>query len=274
MDKISFSKPVDILIIGDAHAKPGVSNDRFKWAGKFAVDREPDVIIDMGDWADMESLSSYDVGKKCYEGRRYVEDIRAANEAREEFNRPIEAENRWRAHGHRKRYHPTKIALGGNHDEGRINKAIEDDRKLDGLIGIKDFEHEAYGWHYVPYREPIEVAGFAFAHYFVSGVMGRPIGGEMPSLSLLRKQYTSCVAGHLHLLDFAHRTKPDGSRIWGIVSGCYMASEQWEAYAHVANRLWWKGLILLKGCQGGDVGSFETITVEELERKYGCSKKS
>jgi hypothetical protein len=255
-------------VIGDAHAKPGVSNRRFTWAGKFAVEKQPDVIVDMGDWADMESLCSYDRGLKTYEGRRYLKDVKAACDARSLFNAPIEEYNQRQAESHRVRYKPLKVALGGNHDEGRISKAVESDPKLDGLIGVKDFEHAAFGWDYFPYLTPVGIAGFTFSHFFVSGVMGRPISGEMPSLQLIRKQFTSCVAAHSHLFDICHRTRPDGSRVWGLVAGCYLDSNQWENYANAANPLWWKGLVLLKGCSGGDVESIETITVQELERKY------
>ena len=70
------------LVIGDSHAKPGISNRRFEWLGKLILDEKPDVIIDIGDFEDMPSLSSYDVGKKSYEGRRYIKDLESAWEAR------------------------------------------------------------------------------------------------------------------------------------------------------------------------------------------------
>lgn len=259
----------DMLLIGDAHAKPGVSNERFYWAGRYAFDKKADIIVDMGDWEDMPSLSSYDVGKKSYEGRRYLADIAAACEAREEFNRGLSFGNEKLAARHKARYRPRKIALGGNHAEGRIARVVEGDAKLEGVIGIHDLRHNEYGWDYVPYQQPVELQGFTFCHYFPSGVMGRPIGGEMPALAVIRKQFTSCVAGHSHLFDIAHRTRPDGSRIWGIIAGCFLAKDQWEDYAAQANKLWWRGLILLKGCENGDFDSMETITVEELEYVYG-----
>jgi hypothetical protein len=259
----------DILIIGDAHAKPGVSNRRFYWAGRYAADEEPDIIVDMGDWEDMPSLCTYDYGKKAFENRRYLNDLQAAHSARAEFNRGLQTYNQEYAARHKAKYNPKKIALGGNHSEGRITKAIEVDPKLDGWMSIANLKHREFGWEYVPYLEPIELQGFTFSHYFASGIMGRPIGGEMPALAIIRKQLTSCVAGHSHLFDIAHRTRPDGSRVWGIVAGCFMDKEQWESYAAAANRLWWRGLILLRGCENGDFESFSTITVEELERLYG-----
>ncbi len=51
------------VVIGDAHAKPEVSNRRFEWLGKFLLDTalaNPDdnvKVIDLGDWEDMSSQS-------------------------------------------------------------------------------------------------------------------------------------------------------------------------------------------------------------------------
>lgn len=257
-----------ILVIGDAHAKPGVPNDRFRWAGNFAGDKKPDVIVDIGDWEDMPSLCSYDEGKASFEGRQYRADVEAALDAREKFNTGIARANKVLRAGHRAKYSPRKYALGGNHAEGRINRVLENDRKLIGTIGIEDLGHAEYGWDYVPFKEYHNTAGITFSHYFSSGVKGLPIGGEMPALSLLRKQFTSCVAGHSHLFDIAHRTKPNGDRIWGLVAGCFLDKGQWEDYAGPANLLWWRGLILLKDCHDGDIGSIETITVQQLEKDY------
>ena len=51
------------LVIGDPHCNPKASNDRFLWAGKMARDLKPTTIVCMGDFASMDSLSSYDKGK-------------------------------------------------------------------------------------------------------------------------------------------------------------------------------------------------------------------
>jgi hypothetical protein len=194
--------------------------------------------------------------------------------ARAEFNRGLQLHLGAHAARRKAEYSPKKVALGGNHGEGGILKAIEADPKLDGLMNVSDLGHKEYGWEYVPYLEPVELQGFTFSHYFASGIMGRPIGGEMPALALLRKQLTSCVAGHSHLFDIAHRTRPNGTRAWGLVAGCFMDKKQWESYAAAANRLWWRGLIILRGCEKGDFESMETITVEQLERDYGWATKN
>jgi len=69
------------LVMGDPHCTPKASNDRFLWAGKLAADLKPNTIICMGDFASMDSLSSYDKGKKQFEGRRYKKDINHAHDA-------------------------------------------------------------------------------------------------------------------------------------------------------------------------------------------------
>ena len=97
------------LVIGDPHCTPKASNDRFLWAGKFARDLKPDTIICMGDFASMDSLSSYDKGKKSFEGRRYKKDIDHAHDALDKFNKGLEGRR------------PRKIMLLGNHEE-RIDR--------------------------------------------------------------------------------------------------------------------------------------------------------
>ena len=58
------------LVIPDVQAKPGVPLEHLDWLGQYIVAKKPDVVVCLGDFADMESLSSYDVGKRSYEGRR------------------------------------------------------------------------------------------------------------------------------------------------------------------------------------------------------------
>ena len=59
------------LVIGDPHCTPKASNERFLWAGRVAADYKVSHVICMGDFCSMDSLSTYDRGKKSFEGRRY-----------------------------------------------------------------------------------------------------------------------------------------------------------------------------------------------------------
>mgnify|MGYP000057652221 CR=1 FL=1 len=78
-----------ILCIGDTQVKPGIDLGYLDRVGKYLVEKEPDIVVHLGDHWDLPSLSSYDVGKKSFEGRRYVEDIKAGNEGMQRLLQPL-----------------------------------------------------------------------------------------------------------------------------------------------------------------------------------------
>lgn len=104
----------------------------------------------------------------------------------------------------------------------RITRAIEDDPKLDGTIGLSDLKYEEFGWEVSPFLKVEQVGGICFSHYFVSGVMGRPITSAQ---ALLTKKHVSCIAGHQQGKQIATATRGDGKRITGIITGSCLAPE-------------------------------------------------
>jgi hypothetical protein len=50
------------IVIPDVQAKPGVRLDHLDWVGNYIAEKKPDVIVCIGDFADMEALSAYDRG--------------------------------------------------------------------------------------------------------------------------------------------------------------------------------------------------------------------
>ena len=52
-------------IIPDCQVKDGVDLSYLTWVGKYLAEKKPDVIVNIGDFADMPSLSSYDVGRRA-----------------------------------------------------------------------------------------------------------------------------------------------------------------------------------------------------------------
>src|SRR5437868_3592556 len=51
-----------IMVLPDVQAKPGVDFSFLSRIGQYALDKRPEVIVCIGDFADMPSLSSYDKG--------------------------------------------------------------------------------------------------------------------------------------------------------------------------------------------------------------------
>lgn len=249
------------LVIPDTQIKPGVPLDHIKWIAQYAVDKKPDVIVIIGDWADMASLSSYDIGKKSFEGRTYREDILAANDALQMLMAPIEAETARTYSSHLTRWAPRKVITLGNHEE-RINVAINNDRKLDGLISVNDLFFSQFGFEVYPFLKPVVVDGIAYAHYFVSGVMGRPVSSAR---ALLQKHHMSCFAGHQQGRDIAYAKRADGSKITGIIAGsCYLHDED---YLNPQTNEHWRGVYMLHEVNNGSFDEMP-VSLNFLREKY------
>lgn len=255
-----------MVIIGDAHAKDGVSNRRFDWLGNYIAEERPEEVISMGDWWDMPSLCSYDEGKACFEGRRYKKDIAAGVDALKRVDDKIKAVNVKRARN--RRYAPNRRMVMGNHDEARISRAVQEDSKLEGVISLDDLRLSEFGWEATPFLQTLEVGGISFAHYFMSGIMGRAIGGETPALTLIKKKLRTTCSAHSHLFEMACRHDSTWRRVWGIIAGCYLDVDQHEDYAGQANHMWARGLLELEMVENGDFDSFRWLGVTEMQRKY------
>lgn len=245
------------LVIPDSHAKPGISNERFILAGKFAATMRPDVIIQLGDWFDMPSLCSYDRGTRGFEGRRYKKDLAAGHDALDKFVTPI---------ARKCGYNPRLVALGGNHDDGRVNKVASLQAEFEGLVSVDDFRWNEFGWEHIPYKKSIKIDGINYCHALPSGVMGRPIGGENPAASILRQHHKSSTVGHLHLFDYAERTDVEGKKVQAIVGGCFFTHNEDYAGPHV-NSMWWRG-VFLKHFNPDGTYDLERWSMSRLKREF------
>ena len=244
------------LIIPDSHAHPDHHNKRYEWLGHLVNDIKPDVVVDIGDWWDMPSLCSYDKGLKSFEGRRYKRDIEAGLDAQERFFDIIRRQ---------KKRLPRFVRLLGNH-EHRISKAVDRDPVLEGTIGLDALQSREYGWEQHDFLQPVEIDGVTYQHYFVSGIMGRPIGGERHAQSLILKQLASCTQGHSHLLDYCVRSDVRGRKIHGCVVGVY---QDYRAdFAGPANAIWNPGVVVKRNVEDGNY-DFQHISLESIRKEYG-----
>lgn len=244
------------LVIPDSHAHPDHNNERYSWLGELINDIKPDVVIDIGDFWDMPSLSQYDKGGKSFEGRRYKRDVESGLEAQD---RIYEITRR------SKRRLPRWVRCLGNH-ENRIVRAIERDPILEGTIGLDDLESKEYGWEEHPFLEPVSIDGVCYQHYFVSGISGRPISGERIGLSLVAKQLSSCTQGHSHLFDYYLRNNANGSSIHGLSVGVY---QDYDAdWAGPSNHVWHRGVCVCRGVENGSY-DLEFISLKRIKEAYG-----
>lgn len=242
------------LVIPDSHAHPNFNNDRYTWLGHLIDDIKPDVVVDIGDWWDMPSLCSYDRGTKSFEGRSYKKDIEAGIEAQDRIYSIVRKS---------KKKLPRFVRTLGNH-ENRINRAVELDRVLEGTIGTKDLMSKEYGWEEHKFLDNVEIDGIDYAHYFVTGVSGRPIGGEHPAYSLLSKRFKSSSCGHVHTFDYCIRTSGE-NKIHGCVVGVYQ--DYHADYAGQANKIWNPGVVLKHEVSNGQY-DIEHISLDRIRKAY------
>lgn len=250
-------------VIPDVQAKEGVPLDHLAWAGKFLAEKKPDVIVCLGDFADMPSLSSYDAGKKSFEGRTYKADVEASRVAMQLLIDPIADKVVSQIVNKKKRWHPEMYMLLGNHEE-RINTAINLDRKLDGLISVDDLCYEKFGWKVFPFKEVVVVDGIAYSHYFTSGVMGRPVTSAK---ALTAKKHMSCIMGHVQQTEIdMSQFRADGTPIISMFAGCFYQHD--EEYLGPQGNVHHRGIWLLYEVEDGSFWP-HFISMEYLKKKYG-----
>lgn len=251
------------IIVPDPHAHKDHNNNRADWIGKLILDEKPDEVINMGDTFDMPSLSSFDKGKASFHGASYEADIESGIEFLDRMWRPVRKA---------KKKKPKSVFLEGNH-EHRLLKVLEQHSELSGSkygIGYKDYQLDDYHNVVIPYKGMTpgiyQSDGISFAHFMVSGLMGRPIGGDHHAASLLSKNYSSCVVSHSHTVDWAVRSTTSGQKIMGLVAGVYQDYE--SDWAGACNSLWWAGAIILREVENG-VFDPQFISIEALRKEYG-----
>lgn len=250
-----------ILFIPDSQVKPGDDLTFLRQIGRYIVDKKPDVIVHAGDFADMQSLSSYDKGKKSFEGRRYKADIKAAHDGMEALLGPLKAYNEMQWRNKKAQYRPRMVLTLGNHEE-RILRAIENEPMLDGTIGLEDLRYQEYGWEVYDFLEVVVIDGIAFSHYFTTGAMGRP---ATSATAMLNKKHMSCIAGHQQGRQSATAVKADGKQITAIIAGsCY---EHDESYLGPQGNKHWHGVIMLHNVKDGEFDEM-FVPLHYIKAKY------
>lgn len=251
--KVSHA-PKRHLIIPDVQAKPGVPLDHLTWAGNYIAEKKPEVIVCLGDFADMPSLSSYDRGTASAENRRYKADVEACHQAMEMLMEPIVKA---------KDYKPRLVLTLGNHED-RITRYGDANPALHEFVSIKDLGYEAWGWEVHPYREVVKIDGIAYSHYFYNQNTGKPLAGQNLD-TRLKTIGMSFTMGHQQGLKTAIRELADGTRQRGLVAGSFYQHN--EEYRGPQASFEWRGLIMKHEVNDGDYDLME-VSMNFLKRRY------
>ncbi len=243
------------VIIPDSHAEPGVNNRRFIAAGNFIADRKPDTLVDLGDHFDFPSLSHYDKGKKV-EGRYIKDDLEVGLDAFDKLFTPIR----------KMKKEPYSVFIEGNH-EYRLDRRLNDESVIDGIVTKKSLCLEDYWDVVVPYRKYIVLDGVTYTHHFTAGHMGKVISSstnQARAISLKRPGIIG-VQGHSHTWDVAMPVV-NGKTNSVLVAGCFF--EQDTSYMdQFGNEDYWRGLTILHHLESGGF-DIEQYSMERLLKDY------
>ncbi len=258
---MSDEKPLRILIIPDCQVRDGVPLEHLSWAGEAICDYRPDVVVNIGDFADMPSLSSHDVkGSKYFEGLRYHKDITVAKTAMKLLLSPLRNLQKKQVKNKERVYRPRMELLLGNHCN-RIDRAINNNPMLDGLISTKDLEFEK-DWEVHPFLHPIFINGVGFNHFWPTGAMCRAAASPQ---AIINKLHMSCIAGHQQGKQVAYGKRADGKPICSIIAGSYYLHD--ESYMDQLSNRHWRGLVVLNEVLDGHFDEM-FLSIEYLQKKY------
>ena len=242
-----------ILVVADTQCKSEEDLEYMLWVGHYIAEKQPDVIVHIGDHYDFPSLSSYDKGKSSAEGKRLIKDIEAGNIGFEYLNMAMQKH---------KNYNPRKIFCLGNH-EHRLDRYIDDNPELIGTLGTDLLPFEKYGWEVHPFLKPVEVNGIFFVHYLANPMNGRPYSGT--ASSILKTVGKSFVVGHKQVLDIAIRPTIDGKQQIGIINGaCYPFDEKYKGFQGNNH---FRGITVLTEVRDG-FGLPSFISLQHLKQLY------
>lgn len=240
------------MVIGDTQVKPGVPTAHLGWIGRYIVDHlsgtgQDTTTVHVGDHWDFPSLSSYDRGKRAMEGRRYVDDLDAGNEAFELLDKPLR----------KFRGRLRKVFLKGNH-ENRRTLAMEDNPQLFGALA----DINTLNWEVHDFLEPVDIHGVICSHYFYNPNTSKPYTGEVTGR--LKTLGHSFIQGHQQGMQYGQR--PVGrSRHQGLVLGTTYLHD--EVYRGPQATEYWRGIVV---CHQVENGTYDPmfVSLDYLCRRY------
>ena len=247
-----------IIIIPDTQCKPNGSIDHIEAAARYIVEKQPDIVVILGDWWDMESLSVYN-SKRSAEGLRVKDDVEAGMVAMNAFMEIIKSGLKPL---------PRLVFTHGNHSmEVRLPRFIEENPHLEGMIEESTTPFlQRHGFEVYPFLEVVNIEGIRFSHYIQNphSLRGGALAGTIDTM--LKNAGFSFVMGHQQTLKMGKHYLSDGTMRMGIVAGAFYAHE--ESYMSIQGNRHWRGILMLTEVKEGS-GNICEVSLEYLLRKYG-----
>lgn len=251
---------VKVLAIGDAHDSPKLEDKaRFFAMGKLARERGISHVVQIGDFADFDSVSTH-VAADTIEGKLnnpYTTDIVSLNRALEDFERGLS--------GHT----VTKHVTLGNH-ERRIYQYENQHPQIEGMLTSElEQTFKDRGWSTTPYGTFYFLGGVGFIHCALNR-LGKSYGGKLAESTIGNDAVFDIVIGHSHVKR-EHRAPKIGphKHVTVLNLGCALPQGYTQDYVYHSQLAgWWYGVHVLT-LQGGQIVGAEAISMHELVSHFG-----
>lgn len=226
--------------------------------GKLAKDEGVDWVVQIGDFASLDSLNSH-IPNETLAGKTknpYAKDMVSLKEALGELNAGLGL------------YKPKKHVTLGNH-ERRAWIYEEDHPETAGtLTGELLQTLEDAGWGHTPYGEYKFVEGVGFIHAAINR-LGKTFGGKNAEATIANDAMFDIVIGHSHVWRAIRSPKVGHSNHVTVLNlGCALPEGHVENYVlHGALSGWWWGTNILT-VESNKITGINAIPMSELKRRY------
>jgi len=236
----------DHLVIFDMQIKPNSNTTHLPAIGEYIIKYQPEVIVCIGDWFDMHSLSSYDRGTKNAEGARYKDDITSGINALHLLLAPIQKHNNHCVKHKKKKYKPEMHFTIGNHEE-RIMRHVNANPILEGTLSYDNFKLKDFGFNVYDFLTPVIIDGVEYVHYVQNRNSPNPKASSKVSLDQTK---VSVTQGHRPCLDISTGWADDKGMMWSITCGASYLDD--EKYKGPQGNNHWRGIVHKRNVHNGD----------------------
>jgi hypothetical protein len=247
-----------VVVIGDLHDRPGRTKEHATWIGRHITASKPDHVVCIGDFASLDSLSTFDKPGSAQDIARpsFVEDIASLEECLEALHRDFD-------------YTAFPITMTWGNHEHRAQRAADLQPKINGDLPLRVREcFSRYRWNQLDYGRYFYLGAVGFTH-IPHNAAGKEFRGEHVERQLGPRLTFSLVCGHTHKRVNVEFPKiGPGNRVSVVNTGTSMPWGTVEHYANLSVTGWSYSLTELR-IQGGMITGVQFIDMTDLGARYG-----
>jgi hypothetical protein len=251
---VESDEALRVCVIGDLHVAPGQDLSRIRWIARHIKETKPDHIVQIGDWASFDSVSTHDpIGSiKAKRSPSLRQDMDCLNESLALFDRELGPSSI-----------PKTVTLG-NHED-RVRRYEELRGELEGSIWTEVLQEFAqFRWKTYDFGKVVFIGGVGFVH-----VPLNQIGKPHSSPNVMGNNLAhDLVKGHSHRATYQTFPKIGEDRgVMLIDVGTSLPEGHVESYAKLSQTGWFWGLHDLT-IRNSRIADFSRISMKTLMERY------